>query len=335
MAVNTSAGLSGAASGAAVGAAVSGPFAPVGAVVGGLIGGVAGLFSGGNDTPKYQPLDIAKVIADARTSAAQNYADSFSLEQQYNPQQAALRTTTNSALSNLASGNTPGQIASNSLLDQIGNSKVDVSGIGSGSVNPLLAESTNRILANLRLGGALGPDVQAQTVQAALEKGGAAGISGSGAARGLVARDLGLTSLGLEKDRIAQAQAAGTTQAQLGFQGQQLQLNGQSLQLQDFLQRLGLAQTASGQDTQRTDLLSQIVDSRALPSAGLDPGSIASLYVGNSNAGNSTNYLNSAIAIQQRNQNLNSLLGLGSVAKSSGATDAIANLFKPSSGGGV
>lgn len=322
--MGSTAGILGAV-GTGVGALFGGP---AGAAVGASIGSSLGSAIDGNNTPKYQPLDIAKIITDARTNAAQNYADSFALEQKYNPGQAALRNTTNTALSNLASGNTPGQFALGSLLDQAGTSKVDVSGVGSGSINPLLAESSNRILTNLRMGGALGADLQAQTVKAALEKGGAAGISGSGAARGLVARDLGLTSLGLEKDRIAQAQAAGTTQAQLGFQGQQLQLNAQSLQLQDFLQRMGLVQTAAGADAQRAGLLASIVDSRPLPSAGLDPGSIASLYVGGSNAGNSANYLDSAIAIQQRNQNLNSLLGLSSVAKSSGATSAIADLFK-------
>ena len=319
--MSTSAALSGAASGAAAGST----FGPVGTVVGGLVGGVAGLFAKDPKKPSYQPLDISKIITDARSAAAENYANSFALESQYRPGTAALRGSVDTAMGNVLSGNTTGQRARDNLLGQIGTSLVDKN--NSASSNPLLDESASRILSNLRLGGTLGKDQQAMAVQAALQKGGAAGISGSGAARGLVARDLGLTSLGLENDRIAQARADGTTQAQLDLQGR-------SLNLQDFLGRYGAAQGAAAQDVGNVGLITQLVDARALPSSGLDPGAIASLYVADNNAKNNVNATGAAINAVQSSQNLNALLGLGSAIGGSNLGSTIGNLIKGGSSTG-
>lgn len=304
--------VSGAATGAKIGFSVGGP---VGGAIGGVLGGIAGLFGSkkpSSSAPAYQPLDISKVIEESRAAAKTNFANSIALEQQYRPGTAALRTTTDVALGQLASGYTPGFQARQSILDSLG---------GNYGTNSLLEESANRILQNLRLGGALGADVQAQAVKAALEKGGAAGISGSGAARGLVARDLGLTSLGLEQQRIAQAQQAGQTMAQLN--------------LQDLATRSGIALNAAGQDTARTGTLASIIDSRALPGSGLDPGSIAGLYVADNNARNQVNVNSAAISQQQRNSNLNSLLGFGSAVAGGGydkVFGSIGDLFKKTGG---
>lgn len=260
------------------------------------------------EASKPQPLDISKVISDARESARSNFANSIGLEQQYRPGTAALRTTTDAALGNLASGFTPGLQARQSILDSLG---------GNYGTNSLLEESASRILNNLRLGGALGADVQAQAVKAALEKGGAAGISGSGAVRGLVARDLGLTSLGLEQQRIQQAQDAGQRMA--------------ALNLQDLSTRSGIALNAANQDISRTGLLASIIDSRALPESGLSPGAVANLYVGDKNAQDQATANAAAAQVQNRNNLLNSLLGFGSAAVSSGGLSGLGGLFGSSS----
>lgn len=313
--------LGGAASGAATGASIGGPW---GAAIGGVVGGVAGLFSGGNKAPAYKPLDISKVIADSRTAAAENFKGSIDLENQYRPGTAALRSTTDAALGNMAAGRTAGLAARNNLLESSGSSQIDLSGVGSS--NPLLAESSSRIMSNLRLGGHLGQDAQSAAVQAALEKGGAAGISGSGAARGLVARDLGLTSLGLENQRIGAAQAAGTSMSQLDLQGQQLKLS-------DYLGRANFASGAAGQDIQSTGILGNLIDGRALPTSGLSPGAIAGLYTAGNTADNQNAANQAAIAQQQKNANLNSILGLAGTMSSSGALKGLAGLFKGGAGG--
>lgn len=310
--------LSGAATGAKLGATI-GSVIPVlgtgvGAVAGGIIGGVAGLFGSKSSakTPAYQPLDISKVITDARETARTNLAQSIALEQEFRPGTAALRKTTDKALGDLASGQTPGISSRDTLLDLMGN---DIAS------NPLLEESASRILSNLRLGGALGADVQQQAFKAALEKGGAAGISGSGAIRGLVARDLGLTSLGLENQRISQAQEAGKTMS--------------ALRLQDLATRGSITGAAANFDLSRIGTLAGLIDSRYLPSSGLDPGAIASLYVAENNAINQTGMDAAAINQASRNANLSAMLGLGTTV-ASGAFDkpvsAIASLFKAKPG---
>lgn len=313
MSVNGSGALSGAASGAALGTAI---MPGIGTAVGAVAGGLVGLFSKKPKAPTYQPLDISKIIADSREAAKTNYAGSIALEKEYNPQQAALRGVTNNALGAMAAGHTPGQYAANSLLSETTTSKV-----GDSFMNSLLSESADRILSNLRLGGTLGKDQQAVAVQAALQKGGMAGIGGSGAGRGLVARDLGLTSLQLEKDRIGQAQTAGTNLADLAMRGD-------ALRLQDFLGRAGVAQNATAQEMQRTGLLASTVDSRALPEFGLSPGSIASLYVADNNAKNQVSSNSAQIDAYQSSQNLNALLGLGTaISKGTAGTGGLAGLF--------
>lgn len=319
MAFDVAGGASGALGGAAAGAKIGSIIPGVGTAVGAVAGGLIGLFSGGKKTKvEAKPLDIAKIISDARTAAAENYQGSLNLERQFRPESAALRTQTDLALSDLLSGNTAGARQSLSLLDSLRTSAVDPD-VAS---NPLLAESTNRILNNLRLGGALGRETQEMAVKTALERGGAAGIAGSGAVRGLVARDLGLTSLALEQQRIAQAQQAGQTQAQLGLAGQQLRL-------QDLLGRAGAVQGLAGQETQRIGMLGSLLDARPLPESGLSAGSIANLAIGGTNVENQVNATNAMIDQQRRNQNLNALLGLGSLAASGGMSE-LGDLFKNS-----
>jgi hypothetical protein len=279
------------------------------------VGGIAAAaMTPKTSTPAYQPLDIAKVITDARTNAAQNYQQSFALEQQYNPQQAALRSQNNASLSNLVSGNTPQQTAANNFLGTF-NSPVTTG--AAAATNPLLQQSNAAILAQLGLGGALPADTQAQIAKASLEQGGAAGISGSGAARGLVARDIGTSSLNLLNQRIGAAQTAGTNTASLNLQGQQLSL-------QDYIARLGGAQNAAGQQTQNASLLASYTNAQQLPTSGLDPGAIASLYAGQNNAQNQYNLQAAANSQAQKNSNMNAMLGFGSLLNSSGASGAIA-----------
>lgn len=300
----------------------------IGGPWGAAIGGIAGLFSKKPEAPKTQQIDIAKVISDARTAASDNLKSSIALEQQFLPDNARLRTVNNQSLTDFASGNTAGFQARDGLLTSIGNPVAN----SSVSTNPLLQAATESIMGQLKLGGTLGKDVQAQAMQAALEKGGAAGISGSGAGRGLVARDLGLTSLGLLQQRQQAAQAAGATQASLALQGEGLKLN-------DYLGRLSAATGAAGQDAQRTGLLSSIVESRGLPESGLSPSAIAGLAVGNTNLANQTAATNAQIGAYQNTQNLNSLLGFGTTILSANGGKPLTNLtdiFKtvPKVGGG-
>jgi hypothetical protein len=67
-------------------------------------------------------------------------------------------------------------------------------------------ESYKKFVANQAgMGGALDPETQAMVTRSALEGGAGAGIAGSSAGRGVVARDLGLSSMALQNDRMDRA----------------------------------------------------------------------------------------------------------------------------------
>lgn len=256
-------------------------------------------------TPTYQPLDISKIISESRTNAATTLAESKNLEQQYFPGTTILRNATDVSLGKLANQSTAGFQARNSLLEGLGGPIADASV----SSNPLLQGAADRILGQLNLGGKLDAETQAAATRGALQGAGAAGISGSGAGRGLVARDLGLTSLALQNQRQQAALGAGNTLASLGLQGE-------SLKLQDYLGRYNAAASAAGQDIQGTGLLAGLIDARQMPNAGLSSTDIANLYAGQNNAQNQMNASNAAINAQQKNQQLQALLGLGTTAAS-------------------
>ena len=246
-------------------------------------------------------VDINQLISDARTNAADNLKNSIGLEAQYLPGTAALRRTADTGLGDLASGNTAGFAARDKILGDISSSTLDN--------NPLLAESTGRILSNLRMGGNLDPETQNAAARNALQTGGAAGISGSGAGRGLVARDLGLTSLQLRTQREQQALSAGSNLSQL--------------RLQDILGRGGFAANAAGQDASRALSIASLIDSRGRPEAGLSANSIANLSVGNNNINNAAQAQIAQSGIAQNNANLQSFNSLfGTVAGAYGSSAA-------------
>lgn len=288
-------------SGAAAGAKVGSLFGPVGSGVGAVVGGIAGLFGGSKSksvkVPDYKPLDINQLITDARTNAAQNYASSFALESQFRPGTAALRGYTDQSLTDLANGTDAGQAARNSLLGGL-----------TGQPNALLGESAESILKQLRLGGSLDPETQNLIARTALARGGQAGLAGSGAGQGLVARDLGLTSLGLIQSRQAAAQAAGTNLEQL------------------LQSRFGLAQSAANADASRTGLLAGIIDARALPEAGLSAGSIADLTIAQNNALNQYNLNSAAVRAGQSIANANTTSA--GIAALPGAVSSLADSLK-------
>ena len=236
------------------------------------------------NTANANAVNVSDVITQAQQAASTNLQNSISLERTYEPQVAALRDSTNTALNNLATGNTSGQQAQNALLQSIG------------SANPLLQASANSLMQQLGLGGKLDPQTQAAAAQAALQQGGSSGISGSGAGRGLVAKDLGLTSLSLLQNRQSAALSGGTALSN------------------DYATRLGLANSVASQQTNQTLGLGSLLNNTALPSSGLDPGSIASLYVGQSNTASQNAYNQAAIQTQQNNAQLNSILGFTNTA---------------------
>lgn len=86
------------------------------------------------------------------------------------------------------------------------------------AINPLQEAYTSNVLSNLNLGGQLPQDVQQQAIQGALQGAAASGFGLSPGGRALVARDLGLTSLDLGRQRRGEA-----LQALQAFPGERIQ----------------------------------------------------------------------------------------------------------------
>lgn len=226
-----------------------------------------------NDAAAKNRLNVGQVIDDARKQAEDNYATAIGLERRYDPSTAALRLSSNVNLNDILNGNTASLQARNRLLGDLG------------EANPLLKASTENILKQLRLGGKLDAETQAAVTKGALEAGGTAGISGSGAARGLVARDLGLTSLNLINSRNAAALQGGTALSA------------------DFATRFGLLGTTANSDNTTSIGIAQLLNSRALPNPGLDPGAVANLDIGVNNQEQQSIANRAQIQIAQNNAN--------------------------------
>jgi hypothetical protein len=229
---------------------------------------------------KAKPVDVDKLITDARTSAAENYKNSLALEAQYNPEQAALRGNALLRLNDLANGNVRSVAARDNLLNGV----VD-------EANPLLESSAASILKSLALEGSLSPETQNLITRSALQTGARAGISGSDAARGLVARDLGLTSLSLQQARQQAALQAGQAMSA------------------DSLNRLNAAQNAANADTALITSVGALAAANPLPESGLSPADIAGVTIGNNNTMNQSNANYYAAKGAADAQRINSLLG--------------------------
>lgn len=251
-----------------------------------VAGGLAGNALTNKGTPSaselHKPLDIDKIISDARTNAEATLKDSLGLEAKYLPGTTALRGQADTAMSAQLSGNTSAIKARDSILGSLG------------EANPLLKDSAASILASLKRGGKLDPETQNAVMRGALQNAGSAGIAGSGAGRGLVARDLGLTSLSLLTARQQAAQAAGTALSS------------------DLLGRTNAVTGAVNSDTSRIGGLTGIIDSRALPESGLSANSIADLYVSESNATDQAKSAAAQLASAQRQAKINAILGFAS-----------------------
>lgn len=220
-----------------------------------------------------QGVNIADAIQAARDQAESNAKTSNELEAKYNPGTAYLRGVVDEQVGQQLSGDTETINLRNSILQKMlgsAESLADPESID------LIKESNQAILDDLRLGGSIDPETQAQVVRSALQTSGSSGTLGSAASRGLVARDLGLTSLQLQQTRQDRALNAGNA------------LYANRLNGANLMGNVGnLATTAAAQDLQRVGSLGQLIDAREKPTAGLDPSSVVDLMVRNNDTQNS------------------------------------------------
>lgn len=344
-------------------------------------------------------VNIAQLDQQAREIARRNAADSAALEAQYNPGAQELRSV---SLQSLLAALDPNSAVAKELSSYVASGGPSIGGgpvIGATPTLPDIAarpetspelkallgqvaaqagqpltntgfdsaltrDAVAQARADLALGGELPQDVRNLVARRALARSGQV-TGGLQLGRDLTARDLGLTTLDLRNQRLAQAAALGSQEAGLeqanaamraqaeqfgrqnllqsqqalaGYDAQQAQNYATDAQIaqaraaldsSNFFNRAGLESqnynTAANRDSQnyfnQANLLQNIANgdfSRvmsaaqlgqniAAPMAGLDPGSVVNLAVGNSNL--AANSAQQAAALQAASGNQKSALG--------------------------
>lgn len=279
-------------------AAIGGGSAAVGGLMaasaaGGLYGAVSSADSSRKainaqkDAAKASQIDIDALNEQTKAISTQNAIDSAALEKQLTPEVPLIRTAANQGiLAGMA--RTPQEQQSMGLLQ---------AALAQGGSTPLLQEAIAKARSNLALGGKLDAETQNAVTRSGIANAGRVGgaLGGVGLGRDVVARDLGLTSLQLENQRLAQALGAGSQEQQ-----------GEQLQLQRMQMLQGLGQAGFG----RAMAAGQYGEAIRQPNVGLDPASIANLKIGNSNA-NSAAMANAGNIQGQQSQNYMKLAGQG------------------------
>ena len=239
-------------------------------------------------------IDINKLDEQTRSLARQNAFDSAALERQLTPEVPQLRAdANNSVVSALNNGQTAG------LYNNVAGS------LGQHYNTPLLQQAIAKASANLALGGKLGVDQQNLVTRNAIANAGsvAQGQGGSGLGRDLTARDLGLSSLDLENQRLAQASALAPQE-----------LNAQQADSTNYLNRISALSQLNQQGYGQALGAAQYGQSIKQPTTGLDPSAAANVAIANANnrAGAASNQAN--IYGQQGNQYLQFAGNLGANA---------------------
>jgi len=179
--------------------------------------------------------------------------------------------------------------------------------------SPLLRQAIAKASSDLSLGGALPLDVQNAATRSALAKSGSTS-GGLGLGRDLVARDLGLTSLDLQQQRLNNASTLGNAEAALGQGNAALSLQAQLAGTNNLFNTANLLNSIGSGDFAQRLALAQFGQNIAQPASGLDPGSIANLAVGNSNAtaaGQQQAAALQAAAANQKSAQAGQLIGTG------------------------
>lgn len=269
-------------------------------------------------------VDLAAAQAAAQAIAQQNAANAAALERQLNPGAAELRSAGLQAV--LDRLNQPqqgivGELPTSGMNDELlarlaSEAAAPISGIGYDS--PLTRAAVQRAGEDLALGGILPQDVAQLVARRAYARAGTTGSLGLG--RDISARDLGLTSLDLRNQRLANALAAGGAEVGLEQGNAAMRLSAEQLRRQGLLAAQGataadlarrenayfnqnsLAQQIQSGDFARALAAAQLGQNIAMPQSGLDPGAVVNLAVGNVNQASNAQQQANALAAQAAQQ---------------------------------
>lgn len=265
-------------------------------------------------------VDIAALQRQAQATAAQNAALSAALEQRYNPGAQELRAGSLEALLGGLARSEESQALADMILSQAGRG---LNAPGAQQYDSALTRAAvEQAAADLALGGELPQDVRNLVARRSLANAGTVARGGGlQLGRDLVARDLGLTSLDLRNRRLQNAATIGAQEAALAQGNAALRQRAGELGMEaerfgrtNLFDSASFLQNMSTGDFARALSAAQLGQNIAAPQAGLDPGSIANLAVGNTNAIAAKQQADTAAAIQAANQRSaagSQLLGAG------------------------
>ncbi len=248
------------------------------------------------DEQKATQNSLGASTAELSKSNAQASAE---LERQMTPEVPQLRQQANqNLLGGLSDGRYNMTGEQNLLRSQTGQQVGQVQ-------TPLLQAAIAKAQGDLALGGGLSADAQNLATRQALAKAGTVG-GGLGLGRDLVARDLGLTSMQVEQQRLQNA-------SQLG--GQELQLGQTNAGIDQFnagnlLNQIQLLNSINSGGFNRDLQTAQYAESIQRPIVGLDPGSAANLQIAQQNAQGAAN---ANLANIKGQQNQNYINGIGQI----------------------
>lgn len=242
-------------------------------------------------------VDIATLQKQAQDIAQQNAANSAALEAKYNPGAAALRQSSLAGLTDALQPNLQVDSIANQIAQQAGSMPT-----GIGYDSPLLRDAIAKARGDLALGGQLPQDVRNLVMRGALAKSGSV-TGGLNLGRDLGVRDLGLTSLDLENRRLQNAAALGQQEAGLGQGNAALSLQAQLAGTNNLFNSGNFLQQIANGDFAKQLSAAQLGQNIAQPMSGLDPGSVANLAVGNSNATAAQQQQANALKVAAANQN--------------------------------
>lgn len=250
-------------------------------------------------------LNIDDLIARSENQAERQIQLGQALEQQYDPQLAALRDVVGSK--QLAS-------AQDTDLERLIQEARNAYFTGEGganfgnelSVDPLVTQALQGYGQDLAMGGNLPREIQNLVARAAAGQASQSGTLGTQMGRDLAARDLGLTALDIRNSRMANALNAGQVGTNLNqninaFNAQLRQAQkAQNLQTLSFLEGLGQQRTAN----------EMALTSQPLPTATIDPASLADIIVSDINSQRQLQATKLASQAQLAQQNASNKAGL-------------------------
>lgn len=226
----------------------------------------------------FDQIDLDELDKLVQSQSRENIEGSRALEREFDPFTAAMRELFPQQIYNRAQ---------DTEVDRLIRSAMGMFEDGMGEdvgapieVDPLFTQARDQAEADLAMGGELPIEIQNLIARTAAGKASQAGTLGTGLGRDLAARDLGLTALDLRKQRQENAANIGsqaTTLNQIVNQfnaGLEQQNRNNRTSNLSFLEGLGA--------NRRAETAAAI--SRPAPQYGLDPASIADLYVSDVNS---------------------------------------------------